>query len=219
MAFEARHLDLQFDTPLANCDGLMLEQAESVNFVFASAAARHFVQRVLQPLPFAGDLFFARPKLRQSAGHVRHSMVVPGTFYKPCSTKCSGGQSVVPDSQIYLGSGDTDQPDPRRRSKAWTIACAQTHAAVADANAVLQDNGSGHHFIASFRGEQIELDLRSGRRSVLTCTLGVVPKNHAWRLVGGYTTRATQHAAKVEALRLPRRHRGIADVTVQRASA
>ena len=106
--------------------------------------------------------------------------------------------SVAAASRSHIGSRDDDQPDPQRHSKAWTIACAQTNAAVAEANAVLQANETDHLFVASFRGEQIELDLRSGRRSVLTCTLSVVPKNHAWRLVGGYTTRATRKTAKVE---------------------
>jgi hypothetical protein len=123
---------------------------------------------------------------------------VSNTRLKLCSTNCAAALAWPPLPRLTVGSRDDDQPDPQRHSKAWTIACAQTNAAVAEAKAVLQINETDHLFVASFRGERIELDLRSGRRSVLTCTLSVVPKNHAWRLVGGYTTRATRKTAKVE---------------------
>ena len=67
MAFEPRHLNLQFDMPLADRHGLMLQQPERVDFLILGTAARHLVQRVLQPLPFAGDLLRARSSTNLSA--------------------------------------------------------------------------------------------------------------------------------------------------------
>jgi len=73
--------------------------------------------------------------------------------------------SVAAASPAYVGSRDGDQPDPQRHSKAWTIACAETNAAVAEANAVLQVNEADHLFVASFRGEQAGQAARCAQRS------------------------------------------------------
>ncbi len=80
MAFEPRHLNLQFNAALTDRDGLMLEQSECVDLSFIGATPRHFIQRVLQPLPFAGHLFLARPQLRQPIRLVRDSMVARSRF-------------------------------------------------------------------------------------------------------------------------------------------
>ena len=50
MAFEPRHLDLQFKAPLADRHRLVM-QPKGLDFFFLGSPARDLVQRVLQPLP------------------------------------------------------------------------------------------------------------------------------------------------------------------------
>ena len=69
MAFELGQLDLQFNATLTNCHRLMLQQPEGVDFLFLGSAARHLVQRVLQPLSLACRFFFADTQLHQPVRH------------------------------------------------------------------------------------------------------------------------------------------------------
>ena len=66
MAFEPRHLDLQFHAALTDRDGLMLQQPEGVDFFLVRASARHPVERVLKPVPLAGRFFLANTQLQSA---------------------------------------------------------------------------------------------------------------------------------------------------------
>ena len=58
--FQLRRLHPEFDAALANHHGLLLHEPEGRRIAPLRPRPRDLVQRIVQPLPFAGDFLLAR---------------------------------------------------------------------------------------------------------------------------------------------------------------